>query len=105
MELSPDWLTGSRWSSISEAEAPHQSGRMNHVLFGRDGLGEVPQLEGVVLRDRDQTRLNGVEGQRTHAIKVAPQRVLGIPGLPKGRVFTGRQLRTENLVREGQRTS
>lgn len=59
------------------------------ILFGRDGLGEVPQFERVVLGHSDQTRLHGVEGQRTHAIKVAPQRVLGIPRLPERRLLIG----------------
>ena len=63
------------------------------VLFGGDGLGEVPQLEGVVLGHGDQAGLDGMEGQRSHAIKVAPQRVLGVPGLPERRVLIGWQLR------------
>lgn len=53
------------------------------VLFGGDGLGEVPQFERVVLGHGDQTRLDGVEGQRSNAVKVAPQRVLGVPRLPE----------------------
>lgn len=42
------------------------------ILFGRDGLGEVPQFEGVVLGHGDQTRLDGVEGECSNAVKVAP---------------------------------
>ena len=61
------------------------------MLFGRDGLLQVPQFEGVVLRHGDQHGLHGVEGQGAHAVKVAPQRVLGVPRLPE-RVFVGRQL-------------
>lgn len=73
------------------------------VLFGRDGLGEVPKFESVVLRHSDQTRLDGVEGQRSHAIKVAPQRVLRIPRLPEWWLLVGRQLRfTENTVQVHQ---
>lgn len=53
------------------------------VLFGRDGLGEVPQFERVVLGHGDQAGLNRVEGQRSHAVKVAPQRVFGVPRLPE----------------------
>lgn len=73
-----------------------------YLLFGRDGLGEVPQLEGVVLGDGEQTRFHGVEGERPHAIKVAPQCVLGVPGLPEGRVLAGLQLRTEQRVTHRQ---
>ena len=65
--------------------------RMNHLLFGRDGLLQVPQFEGVVLRYGDQHGLHRVEGQGAHAVKVAPQRVLGVPRLPE-RVLVGRQL-------------
>lgn len=69
------------------------------VLFGRDGLGEVPQFEGVVLGHGDQTRLDGVEGQRSDAVEVAPQRVLRVPRLPERRLLIGRQLRmTEKVV-------
>lgn len=66
------------------------------VLFGRDGLGEVPQLEGVILRHGDQTWLDGVEGQRSNAVKVAPQRILRVPRLPERRLLIGRQLRSTN---------
>lgn len=64
------------------------------VLFGGDGLGEVPQFEGVVLGHGDQTRLDGVEGQRSNTVKVAPQCVLGVPRLPERRLLIGRQLRS-----------
>lgn len=53
------------------------------VLFGRDGLGEVPQFECVVFRHGDQAGLDRVESQRAHAVKVAPQRVLWVPCLPE----------------------
>lgn len=53
------------------------------ILFGRDGLCEVPQFEGVVFGHGDQTRLDGVEGQRSDAVEVAPQRVFGVPRLPE----------------------
>lgn len=66
------------------------------VLFGGDGLGEVPQFERVVLGHGDQTRLDWVEGQRSNAVKVAPQRVLGVPRLPERRLLIGRQLRSTN---------
>lgn len=73
--------------------------RSASVLFGRDGLGEVPQFEGVVLGHGDQTRLDGVEGQRSDAVEVAPQRVLRVPRLPERRLLIGRQLRmTEKVV-------
>lgn len=62
------------------------------VLLGGDGLGEVPQFECVVLGHSDQARLDGVERQRSDAIKVAPQSVLGIPCLPERRLLIGRQL-------------
>lgn len=64
-----------------------------NVLFGRDGLGEVPQFEGVVLRHGDQTRLDRVEGQRSDAVEVAPQCVFRVPRLPERRLLIGRQLR------------
>lgn len=69
------------------------------VLFGRDGLGEVPQFEGVVLGHGDQAGLDGVEGQRSDAVKVAPQRVLRVPRLPERRLLTGWQLRSRQDVR------
>lgn len=61
------------------------------MLFGGDRLLQVPQLERVVLGDGDQHGLHGVEGQGAHAVKVAAQRVLGVPRLPEG-VLIGRQL-------------
>lgn len=64
------------------------------VLFGGDGLGEVPQFEGVVLGHGDQTWLHGVERQRSDAVEVAPQCVLGVPRLPERRLLIGRQLRS-----------
>ena len=67
------------------------------LLFGRDGLGEVPQFEGVVLGHGDQAGLHGVEGQRPHAVKVAPQRVLRVPRLPERGLLIGRQLKVNNM--------
>lgn len=74
--------------------------RFVSILFGRDGLGEVPQFERVVLRHCDQTRLDRMEGQRSDAVKMAPQCVLGVPRLPERGLLIGRQLRlTENRER------
>lgn len=42
------------------------------LLFGRDGLGEVPQFKGVILGHGDQAGLNGVEGQSSDTVEVAP---------------------------------
>lgn len=66
------------------------------VLFGRDGLGEVPQFERVVLGHGDQTRLDRMEGQRSDTVKMAPQCVLRVPRLPERRLLIGRQLGLTN---------
>lgn len=47
----------------------------------------------MILRHGDQTRLDGVKGQRSDTVKVTPQRVLGIPRFPEGGLFPRRQLR------------
>lgn len=57
---------------------------ISSVLFGRNGFLQIPQLEGAVFASRDQDGLDGMEGQRSDAIKVTPQRVLGVPRLPEG---------------------
>lgn len=73
------------------------------ILFGWDGLGEVPQLQGVVFRHGDQAGLHGVECQRPDAIEVAAQCVLRVPRLPERRLFTGRQLVGTHRDAEGRR--
>ena len=55
----------------------HVEGRR---LLGRHSLLEVPQLQGLVLRGRDQHRLGGVEAQGSDTIEMAAQGVLGTPG-------------------------
>lgn len=53
------------------------------VLFGGSRFLQVPHLERVILRGRDQNRFYGVKGQTANGVEMASQGELGVPGLPQ----------------------
>ncbi len=77
---------------------------MGTHLFGGYGLLKVPQFEGTVLAGRDQDGLAGVEGQRAHAVKVAAQRVLGVPRLAERLLVHGYLFGNQISLRQSKKT-
>lgn len=68
-------------------------------LLGGRRLLEVPQFEGVILRGGDQNRLQRVEGQAPHRVKVAPQGELRVPRFPQNIFVVGDLREGKDLIK------